>query len=227
MVFALKKPQDVLPRLGRFGVAGRLVASSRESSQFLLFDPTTHAAFVAEAPTAAMRSPTKLFGENCAEGVDMLRSLFAVTLSAVAAQAARRCLVTLLLAWPDDVMVTESTKSDNLLLLTKAIAASALFFETRAVCVFACGKRCHWCYLFLTKGERQFSLDERADAATVTSALVGGLRRKLSRLIQEELFPRDVMAFRWPCPGCTCMVWEWLLAAVCGNDCLCLCLCGA
>lgn len=136
-MFALKKPHDVLPRLGSFGVAGRFVSTAGEESHFLLFDPMTHANFVATAPASLMRSPVKVFGENAAEGVDMLRSLFAVTLSAVAAQAARRCLVTLLLAWPDDVMVTDIIKSDNLLLLTKAIAASAWLHFHRVMCSVA------------------------------------------------------------------------------------------
>lgn len=57
-----------------------------------------------------------------------LRSLYAVSLSAMAVTAARRCMVSLLLSWPDNVQLSSSTVSgeDNLVMLSKIVVAGTV-----------------------------------------------------------------------------------------------------
>ena len=173
------------------GISSASQPQQQSHAAVAFFDWLSGATVTVVVPTKHVFCIQKMFGENLAEGQGMVRSLYAVSLAAMTAMAARRCLVSLLLAWPTDVCFTMKTVSgeDNLVLLSKLILA----------------------------GERQFSTDESADISAVASPLILGLRRQLSWLIAEELNPPGAHFYAvrspWHCAlPCCCflLVLMWM-----------------
>ncbi len=123
-----------------------------------------------------------------------LRSLYAMALSAMAVTAARRCIVSLLLSWPENVQLSGNTVhgEDNLVMLSKIVVAGSL---PRASSWTYCSPVLALILIVLCAGERQFSMSETAELSASASPLVLGIRRQLARMISVECGPANTSRF--------------------------------
>ena len=137
--------------------------------------------------------------------VFQLQALLAASTNATASHVARRCVLSILLAWPPELRCSSKLLGgvDRLISLAKMVAAGEHIFTN----------------LF---GSTKPDLGK-------SSALVEAVRRKMSWLVSQEAVPPTYAGYQWKCAGCGWTEVRDLLALLCRAFCSRLdtvCVCG-